>query len=288
MQRTGWMMGVCLALAVAGVATALVHRSRAVALRGELEALRVSSAMPAPVLPAAAPQPVLPEPPAMVAAEVSADAARIADLEARLAEREAELAALRAAANAPAPSMGVIADTPMANTNAPRRSWLEDLQTSDPQRYQEILARREQARQEARYDIAKKASYFLQTPTDGMTEVEAEEYARMMDLLTESLKLTERLDAGLPQEQRRELVGDLRDNMRELSPLLEKERDKEFFQVGKDLGYTDADAQAFADYLTEVINLTSVNQIFRSAMRGMGGGRGGWGDGPPPSGGTAR
>jgi hypothetical protein len=277
------MIGISLALAATSLALAMVHRTRAVALRGQLEALRAAGAT-APT--EAAGEPVAPGPltPVLPDPQSAGDKALIATLEARLAEREAEIAALRAAAIRPLPEVLVTEAVPVA-TNTPRRSWLEELQTSDPQRYQEIMVRREQARQEARYDIAKKASYFLQNPTDGMTEAEAEAYARMMDLLTESLKLTERLDAGLPQEQRRELVGDLRDNMRELSPLLEKERDKEFFQVGKDLGYTDADAQAFADYLVEVVDLTSVNRIFRNAMRGMGGG---WGGGPPPAGGTDR
>jgi len=286
MQRSGWMMGVCLVLGVAGLSMAWVHRSRAVAWQQELATLRAAHiARPDHDVSSAAGSPA----PLRTSESVPGEDARIAALEAKLAEREAEIGALRAAATRSTPAV-VVPDavaTPVA-TNAPRRSWLEDLQATDPERYQEIVARREQARQEARYDIAKKASYFLQTPTDAMTDAEAEEYARMMDLLTQSLKLTERLDAGLPQEQRRELVGTLRDNMRELSPLLEKERDKEFFQVGKDLGYTDADARAFADYLTEVIDLTSVNQIFRNAMRGMGGGRGGWGDGPPPTGGPGR
>jgi len=280
------MMVLCLLLGVAGMSMAWVHRSRAIVWQQELAALRAAhEARPNRAVPAAALDAAVVQPPE----SMPVDDARVAVLQATLAEREAEIGALRAAATRPGPSVVVPdATTAPVATNAPRRSWLEDLQATDPQRYQEILARREQARQEARYDIAKKASYFLQTPTDAMTEAEAEEYARMMDLLTQSLKLTERLDAGLPQEQRRELVGTLRDNMRELSPLLEKERDKEFFQVGKDLGYTDTDARAFADYLTEVIDLTSVNQIFRNAMRGMGGGRGGWGDGPPPTGGPAR
>lgn len=287
MPRNGWITGISLMLAAAGLTLAVVHRTRAVALRADVEALRAAS-MPAPVEATETPAAAAPVQPSVSDDRAVAEAARVADLEARLAERDAEIAALRAATNRIAAASLVVADAASTATNTPRRSWLEELQASDPQRYQEIIERREQARQAARYDIAKKASYFLQTPTDGMTEAEAEEYARMMDLLTESLKLTEQLDAGLPQEQRREIVGELRDRMRELSPLLEKERDKEFFQVGKDLGYTDADAQAFADYLTEVIDITSVNQIFRNAMRGMGGGRGGWGDGPPPTGGPGR
>lgn len=205
----------------------------------------------------------------------------VSELQSVVAAQAAELEVLRTATSVVASANTILAD--VAPTNAPveRRSWMEDLQASDPERYKEILERREQARQEARYDIAKKAAHFLQRTPSNVSEEEEAQYTYMMELLSDSLKLTEQLDAGLPGDERREISHSLRENMRELSPLLEGERGKEFYKVGKDLGYSDADAEAFASYLTEVVDLTSVNSIFRSAMRGMGG-WGGGGGGPPP------
>jgi len=164
-----------------------------------------------------------------------------------------------------------------------RRSWMDDLRENDPERYKEIRERQETARQAAKYEIAKKAAHFLQRDDASMTEAEAEQYARMMNLLTESLRLTEKLNADLPRDQRWDIARSLRENMRDLSPMLESEREKEFYQIGKDMGYSDDDAVAFASYIREVVDLTSVQSIFRSSMQAMGGGwggRGGGGDGP--------
>jgi len=164
-----------------------------------------------------------------------------------------------------------------------RRSWMDDLKVNDPERYKEIRDRQESARQAAKYEIAKKAAHFLQRDDSSMSETEAEQHAQMMNLLSESLNLTEKLKADLPREQRWEVARTLRENMRELSPMLESERDKEFYQIGKDMGYSDHDAAAFASYIREVVDLTSVQSIFRNSMQAMGGGwggRGGGGDGP--------
>ena len=129
--------------------------------------------------------------------------------------------------------------------------------------------------------MAKKAAYFLDRDVDTMTEDEAAEYTHMMDLLTETLALTDRLQSDLPRDERREAMHDFRHNLRDLAPMLENERGYEFYQIGKDLGYTDDAAESFATYLTEVVDLTSVQSIFRNSMREMGG-WGGRGDGPPP------
>jgi len=197
----------------------------------------------------------------------------INDLQAQLVDKNAMIASLQRNSTS-----NVVPDV-MRNTEPEeRRNWLENLQTSDPERYKEIMEQRETARQAAKYDIAKKAAHFLIRDDVEMTEQEAEQYTRMMTLLEDSMKLTEQLNAELPQDQRREIGRDLRRNMRELSPLLESERDKELYRVGKDLGYTDEDAAGFALYIRDVIDVTSVNSIFRNSMRAMGTG-GGWGGG---------
>lgn len=213
--------------------------------------------------------------PAVVATDVMVDRdAEIRQLEERLKAKDEQIAMLH--------NQLTLAARPVSTaTNAPgeRRSWMDDIRENDPERYKEIMERRETARQAAKYEIAKKAAHFLQKDDSAMSDTEAKEYARMMDLLTESFKLTEQLNAELPREQRWEIARNLRENMRDLSPMLEGERDKEFYQIGKDLGYSDEDATAFAGYIREVIDLTSVQSIFRNSMQAMGGGWGGRGGG---------
>jgi len=200
------------------------------------------------------------------------DQAVIQDLRETLTAREGELSMLRASMA----STAVIPDSMRTTEPEDQRSWLEQMRANDPERYQEIMERREAARQAARYEIAKKAAHFLFRDDVAMTEEEAGQHMRMMGLLQESLALTERLNADIPAGERQDMVRQLRRNMRDLAPLLESERDKELYRVGKDLGYSDEDAAGFALYIRDVIDLTSVQSIFRSTMRGMGG-MGGWG-----------
>jgi hypothetical protein len=200
----------------------------------------------------------------------------IKELQAKLAVQSSEISALRFNA-------GNTVATDVARSNEPpferRNNWLSNLQTNDPERYKEILDQRKKAQQATKYDIAKKAAHFLNQDVATMTDEEAEQYAKMMDLLDDSLKLSEKLNADLPQDERREIGRTLRDNMRELSPLLESERDKELLRIGKELGYDDRGAVDFANYIHDVIDVTSVNTIFRNSGRAMGWGGGGFGDG---------
>ncbi|HMP88769.1 MAG TPA: hypothetical protein PJ991_01135 [Kiritimatiellia bacterium] len=195
----------------------------------------------------------------------------IEDMEARLRAKDEELEMLRANA------AGIgLPDTIRAWMPEDRRDWLSNLQANDPERYQDIMERRERARQTARYEIARRAAHFLFRDESQMSEQESEQHQRMMSLLHDSLILTEQLNAELPSDQRREIGRELRRNMRELSPLLETERDRELFRIGKDLGYNDDQAAQFTLYIRDVIDLTSVQSVFRNSMRAMGGGP--WGN----------
>lgn len=157
-----------------------------------------------------------------------------------------------------------------------RQAWLDNLRNEDPVRYQELMERREAARQSTHYELAKRAAHFLYDDQELGTEEEALQRVRMLKLLEESIDLTDKLSTVQSEEQRREIGRTIRENMRELSPLLEAERDREFFRIGKDIGYTDDDAAAFALYVRDVIDMTSTRSIFREGMRAMGGG-GPWG-----------
>ncbi len=212
--------------------------------------------------------------------------AEIAALKTQLAFKDDELNRMqRTASEQPALGESLPAALPLpevaqrATPPEERRSWLENLQANDPERYREIMERRETARETARYEIARKAAHLLFREDIQRGEEEADEYRQMIDLLHESMLLTERLGTDDANEDRREIMRTLRGNLRTLGPLLETERDRELFRIGRDLGYSEEDAAGFALYIRDVIDITSVNSIFRGVMRDMGG-WGGGGGGP--------
>jgi hypothetical protein len=199
----------------------------------------------------------------------------IEQLEQRLAVRDREVSTLRAAIQ----SAVVVPDVIRDAGEEDRQGWLDSLRTDDPERYQELMERREAARQLAQYELAKRAAHFLFREDELLTDDERSQHERMMALLQQSFELTEKIRVDMPEEERRDMLRTIRQNMRELSPLLENERDRELYRLGKDIGYTDDDAAAFALYIRDVIDMTSVRSMFRGAMRELGGWGGSWGGG---------
>lgn len=160
-----------------------------------------------------------------------------------------------------------------AATNAPAESqraqrrmqarW-EDLKQTNPQQYEAITNRRAQARQDMAASLAEKAEYLKAGDTSAMTGEEREQYQRMTELLNETRLLTEQLQTESPDVDRRAIMQTLHKNMRELEPLLSAERSREWYNLGLQLGYQEADAKAFGDYLNKVIDLTSLQSMFRN------------------------
>ncbi len=192
-------------------------------------------------------------------------------LEAALHEKDQMLLASQRAQTNDRPSR---ADRP-----PDRRRWLDDLKNNDPQAYEEFLARREESRRRMNESLARKSAFFLNRDTSTLSEEEQAAYGNMLTLLDETWRAAEQLQADLPREERRELRRTLFRNVRELSPMLEAERDVELYNLGRTAGYTEEEAGAFADYVSELIDLTSLDGIFRN----MGPRAGFWGDGPPRS-----
>lgn len=198
------------------------------------------------------------------AAEADALQEQIADLEARLREKDGLIAAFRA-----------------AQTNEPwrehrawpdRRARLDELRQSDPKQYEEIMARREEARQRLQQSFAEKAHHFLDRDTSDMSEEERAEYNTMLKLLDDTWRLAERLRTDLPPEERRPVMRNLRENMEVLVPLLDTERDREFRRLAKDFGFADDEAAQFVDYMNNIVEVTSMRSVFDSMRPGRPGG----------------
>ena len=250
----------------------------AAAAQAEAAALRQQRQAPAEV------------PPASPAGGDDAEAwrKRANRLQEQLAENDRLIASLRQSAEAaPAPEpAGAASTNPPAEERRPGRdrgAWLEEIKQTDPQRYEEIQARRQEARQRRQRSIAEQANYFLDRDTSKMDEDEAAEYKRMLGLLDETWRLSEQMQANLAPEERHDLMRTMHENVDELTPLMEAERDRTFYEIGRDFGYTEDEAQDFVEYLNGIIEVTSMRTIF-GGMHGGPGGGGPWGGGGGPDG----
>lgn len=160
-----------------------------------------------------------------------------------------------------------------------RNDWMEELKNSDPERYKEMTARREEARRKINEAFAKKAAHFLDRDTSSMSEEEAAQYHQMISLLDETWRLAENLNADLPREQRWPLMRQMRENIETLTPMLDNERTREFQKVAADFGYGEAEAAQFVEYMNKVVEVTSMRSFFESMGRSRSG---------PPFGGPDR
>ena len=148
------------------------------------------------------------------------------------------------------------------------RDWMAEMRESDPERYEEIMERREQARQRVQDAFARQAAHFLYRDMEAMSETEQQEYSLMLGLLAEVWQLSEQLQSDeLPPEERGELRRELMQNIRDLRPMLETERDREFYEMGLQLGYDERAAAQFVNYINEMIEITSFSGMWGSGAR---------------------
>ena len=233
---------------------------------GRVQAAQVAAGTPALRQP--------PPRPGAVAGD-QARAAEIARLTARIAELESEL---RSRPPAPPPRPGP-ADTGSATgagtppAEAPdRRSgdWLERLRVDDPARFAAMQQRRQEFQQRLQEAWIQTTNHFLNRDTSRMDAQEREEYTRLLTLLDETWALGQRLQSGLPPEERRAVVSAMRSNMTVMAPLLVNERNREIRDLALSLGHSETEAQALVTYVNQIWDNTSLRNLFPG---GMGAGR---------------
>jgi hypothetical protein len=150
-----------------------------------------------------------------------------------------------------------------------RGDWLENLREEDPERYEQIQQRRIEMRQRVQDSFARKAAHFLYRDTNFMSEAEQVEHGQMLSLLENTWRLAERVqDDSLSWEDRRPIRAELMEQVAELRPLLESARDRELYDLGRQLGYDEAGAAQFVEYINDMHEVSSFTGIFRG--RGMG------------------
>ena len=183
----------------------------------------------------------------------------IASLNARIRELEDELVRRNQASVA---AEAAPLSSPQRENGQPRerRNWMEELRRNDPQGYEEFQKRREEARQVMQDSLARKAAYLLYKDADKLSKEEQERQTLMMNLLSETWSLFRQMP-GLPHEQRFEAMRTLRDHVRTLEPMLDQERERAFYMVGRDLGYNEEDAARFAQHMDELVDVTTLRDI---------------------------
>lgn len=269
MNREGKWPIIVLMLAaglVAAGGTSVYYKARVNELQERLAAKPEPVAVVTP--PALQPEPVAPPPRVELTAtpapvDLTPLNRRIAELEADLVERNRIINDLQ----------GQMALSRIPRDDEPRpwrdrSSWMEEMRTNDPVRYEQMIERREEARRRTDEAFARKATHFLYRDTSRMTETEKEEYDLLIQLLNDTWRLHAQMASDLPRDERWELRRAMNERMAVLDPILRQERDRAFVEMAAELGYRGDAANQFADYIHELIDITSFDTLFR-------GGRGG-------------
>lgn len=152
--------------------------------------------------------------PAVPAAAEAPAADETAALHARI--RELELALAQNSRTTPATQTRDEPQGSQRSEQRPRRdysSWLEDMKKNNPEQYQEMMKRREEAQQRIKNSFAKKAAMVLDRDTTAMGKEEKEEYQLMVQLLDDTWKISERMQQpDLPHEERHQIGHQLFEN----------------------------------------------------------------------------
>jgi len=183
----------------------------------------------------------------------------------------------------PASIAGVTMPSRTADPERSRRrssDWMENLRTNDPQRYAEFQQRRQTMQQNIQDAWSRANDFFMSRDTSKMNPADQEEYRMMLTLLGQASTLSQQLQSGLPDDVRQQVAADLRSNVVAVVPLLENERNREYFDVAVAMGQSEQDAATMVSYINQIASNTSLRAIIPGVrMGGMGGNPGPFG--PP-------
>lgn len=150
------------------------------------------------------------------------------------------------------------------------------MKEEDPEGYAEMIKSRTERQQSMRYDLAERTTTFMDLDTELMTAEERDNHNLLLEKMSTIWTLTDQFQDPEAQPDR-EAMGELFSAVREARPLMEQERSTMFRQLGEEAGYQGEEAQAFADYVEDVIETTTIPMP--TGGRGNRGGGGGGGGG---------
>lgn len=160
------------------------------------------------------------------------------------------------------------------NRRVSMRERLEELKTSDPERYAEIMKRREEMEARMAQMREERDSFLGSIDVSLMTEEEQANHARYMEMLAQQEALGEQLRAAMEsgEEISEEMRQQMGETMREMHQLRDAERTALLNAVGTSMGLSDDEVSDFTSLIEDVMSVTSGG--------GPGGGGGPRGGGP--------
>ncbi len=161
--------------------------------------------------------------------------------------------------------------------------WMENLRTNDPERYAEMQQRRQERQQSLQNAWMQATNYFMSRDTSKMPPADVEEYNTMITLLGQAWALNQQLQSGLPPDARQQAISDLRSNVVAIVPLLDNERNREYYDAAVSMGQSEQDAATMVNYINQITSNTSLRTVLPGVrVGGMGGGPP-FGGNPPAS-----
>ena len=280
------LIGVSVVVLAATSSLALHYRSRAIhyqraygAAMARLDRLASEQVVPSPVAPRVEIARQAPAPPRPAGVEIRPLPAR--PPESQVAEKDATAASASVALPPRPPEPDRMRRRPA--------DWMENLRTNDPQRYADFQQRRQEMQQNMQNAWVQTTNYFMNRDTSKMTQPEFDEYSTMVTLLDQTWALNQQLQAGLPADARRQVMTDLRSNVVALAPLLDNERNREYYDMSVAMGQGEDAAATMVSYINQITSNTSLRVILPGVRMGrMPGGPPPFLGNPPPFGPPAR
>lgn len=200
-------------------------------------------------------------------ASVKALRRRIAELERALAEQggKSEIAISNAVAEA----------AKMRPSEPPRMNWrerMEEMKKNDPERYNETTNRMAQWRRDRAEQARSKMDFLSSIDTSRMSAGAKKTHAALQALIAKR----EEIEAGLQREdlsddERGQLMEELRNTHHELRRLNEEERNNLFEETAKSLGFQGQDVKDITATFQDVIEATDNGWGGRRHRGGPGG-----------------
>jgi len=104
-------------------------------------------------------------------------------------------------------------------------------------------------------------NYFMNRDLSKMSQTDMEEYNTMITLLSQAAALNQQLQSGLPSDVRHQVASNLRSNIVALAPLLENERNREYYDAAVAMGQNQQDAATMVNYINQITSNTSLRAI---------------------------
>jgi hypothetical protein len=218
----------------------------------------------------------------------------LADKEAEYAELQQEYSELqrsvrRSPSGTASSGSGAAASTLSSGGGPPRsrrsqfNAWLDRIRQEDPQRYQQIVAQREERRQRAEQAFQDQLAQLDARAQNAPTQQEADLATQLADTLGKLSDLRTQMQAARnlpednPQRQAQidQVAAEMRTASQQLNDLRRQDRTLQIQNLGTSLGLSDEKTQALID---------GVPQIYQNTRYGQGGfGRGGGRPGGQPA-----